>query len=178
MSYDNQAPVSAASSGLKKSIIIGSIVLVVVGIVVAGILIVRQRAFRADVQPQAPGIATPQDSAPGESLGGNAVVTPAQDQGTPQNGTLPPEESLPGIFDEEAFSDQDGDGITDDEERELETNPARADTDGDGLSDGDEVRVYCTDPNNQRTNDGLNDGDWVQQQIENSQGQRFQFCVN
>lgn len=54
--------------------------------------------------------------------------------------------------------DTDGDGLTDDEERELGTDPNNPDTDGDGLSDGDEVHVYHTDPLNKDTDgDGLTD---------------------
>ncbi len=37
-------------------------------------------------------------------------------------------------------ADTDGDGLTDEEEAEEETNPLRVDTDGDGFSDGVEVR--------------------------------------
>jgi hypothetical protein len=37
--------------------------------------------------------------------------------------------------------DTDGDGLTDDQEAALSTNPNLADTDGDGLSDGLEVRL-------------------------------------
>jgi hypothetical protein len=46
-------------------------------------------------------------------------------------------------------SDRDGDGIPDDEEDELGTDPDDADSDGDGTSDGDEVRngTDPTDPN-------------------------------
>ncbi len=40
---------------------------------------------------------------------------------------------------EEEPLDSDGDGLTDEEERELGTDPNSADTDGDGLNDGEEV---------------------------------------
>lgn len=43
--------------------------------------------------------------------------------------------------------DSDGDGLTDDEERALGTDPNDPDTDGDTLSDGDEVTLYGTNPN-------------------------------
>ena len=42
--------------------------------------------------------------------------------------------------------DTDGDGLTDDEERALGTDPNDADTDDDTLSDGDEVRLFGTNP--------------------------------
>ncbi|MEX0686404.1 MAG: OmpA family protein [Balneolales bacterium] len=59
--------------------------------------------------------------------------------------------------------DTDGDGLSDgDELYEYNTDPLVADTDGDGLSDGDEVMVYNTDPLNPDTDgDGLSDGDEV-----------------
>ncbi len=58
--------------------------------------------------------------------------------------------------------DSDGDGLTDQEELELGTNPFERDTDGDGLSDFDEVRKYGTDPTNRDTDgDGLLDGEEI-----------------
>ncbi len=55
--------------------------------------------------------------------------------------------------------DQDGDGLTDEEEFELGTDPLVPDTDGDGVSDGDEV-AQGTDPLQGSTDsdgDGIND---------------------
>ena len=58
--------------------------------------------------------------------------------------------------------DSDGDGLTDEEEAALGTDPLDPDSDGDGLSDGDEVRVHGTDPLNEDSDfDGLEDGDEV-----------------
>ena len=58
--------------------------------------------------------------------------------------------------------DRDGDGLTDEEEDALGTDPDDADTDADGLSDGDEVNVHSTDPLDSDTDaDGLLDGDEV-----------------
>ena len=55
--------------------------------------------------------------------------------------------------------DSDADGLPDDEELRIGTNPYDPDTDKDGLSDFDEVRVYHTDPLNPDTDfDGLKDG--------------------
>ena len=55
--------------------------------------------------------------------------------------------------------DSDGDGLTDEEEAKLGTDPFNKDTDGDGLTDGDEVKVYKTNPLNPDTDfDGLKDG--------------------
>ncbi len=44
--------------------------------------------------------------------------------------------------------DTDGDGLTDEEEVVLGTDPLEADTDGDGLFDGEETATYQTDPLN------------------------------
>jgi hypothetical protein len=59
-------------------------------------------------------------------------------------------------------NDKDGDGLSDDQEKELGTNPNNPDSDGDGLNDGAEVNTIKTDPLNPDTDgDGLNDGDEV-----------------
>ena len=43
-------------------------------------------------------------------------------------------------------NDIDGDGLSNEEEEALGTNPNDVDTDGDGLSDREEVKIYHTDP--------------------------------
>lgn len=61
-----------------------------------------------------------------------------------------------------APADMDGDGLTDDEELMVGTDPSLADTDGDQLSDKDEVKVYKTDPLNPDTDgDTFLDGEEV-----------------
>lgn len=58
--------------------------------------------------------------------------------------------------------DTDGDGISDQEENSLKTNPNSPDSDGDSLFDYDEVRIYHTDPLNKDTDgDGYLDGEEV-----------------
>jgi outer membrane protein OmpA-like peptidoglycan-associated protein len=58
--------------------------------------------------------------------------------------------------------DSDADGLTDDEENKIGTNPFDPDTDHDLLGDYDEVKVYHTDPLNPDTDfDGLKDGSEV-----------------
>lgn len=55
--------------------------------------------------------------------------------------------------------DSDGDGLTNDAEKQLGTDPKNADTDGDGLTDGEEVNRYFTHPLNADSDqDGLRDG--------------------
>ena len=59
--------------------------------------------------------------------------------------------------------DSDGDGLSDQEEDEgWGTDPNTADTDGDGLSDSDEANNYGTDPTDTDTDfDGFSDGDEI-----------------
>lgn len=58
--------------------------------------------------------------------------------------------------------DSDGDGLTDDQELQLGTNPNQADSDDDGVSDGDEVNVYGSNPLSRDSDgDGLTDGEEV-----------------
>lgn len=56
--------------------------------------------------------------------------------------------------------DTDGDGLSDEEERRIGTNPGYTDTDRDGLNDYEEVKVKKTDPLSPDTDgDGVIDGD-------------------
>ncbi len=91
----------------------------------------------------------------------------------------PGEDDKPGDEDQKD-KDTDGDGLTDEQEKELGTDPNKADTDGDGINDGDEVdgsknpfdkdgnkvkpgeKGAPTDPKKADTDgDGTNDGDEV-----------------
>ncbi len=59
----------------------------------------------------------------------------------------------------QAEGDDDGDGLTNIEERNLGTDPNNPDTDGDGLTDGEEVNIQGTNPRNNDTDgDTLLDG--------------------
>ncbi len=72
---------------------------------------------------------------------------------------------LPGVTpsDPEAVAqgpDNDFDGLSDEQERQLGTNSSNADTDGDGLTDGDEINKYRSNPlQSDSDGDGLSDGD-------------------
>lgn len=72
--------------------------------------------------------------------------------------------------------DTDGDGLTDDEEAEIGSNPLLVDSDRDGLSDNQEVGVYRTDPTNPDTDgDGYDDGGEVDKGYNpNGPGRLFQ----
>lgn len=60
------------------------------------------------------------------------------------------------------LADNDKDGLTNREERELGTDPENPDTDRDGLNDGDEVKKYFTNPLSSDTDgDGLLDSDEI-----------------
>lgn len=57
-----------------------------------------------------------------------------------------------------ANMDSDGDGLSDQQEIILGTNPLRTDSDDDGLTDYEEVNIYLTDPLNPDSDgDGLSD---------------------
>ncbi|PJC40317.1 MAG: hypothetical protein CO042_04430, partial [Parcubacteria group bacterium CG_4_9_14_0_2_um_filter_41_8] len=61
-----------------------------------------------------------------------------------------------------AFLDSDADGLSDEEEKNLGTNPNSADTDNDQLGDFQEVYIYGTNPNDPDTDkDGIPDGEEV-----------------
>jgi hypothetical protein len=76
------------------------------------------------------------------------------------DGVIDPGETNPNFApDDGAAIDTDGDGLPDQTEAVLGTNPNNPDTDGDGLADGDEVLIEGTDPLDDDTDDdGLTDG--------------------
>lgn len=74
-----------------------------------------------------------------------------------QNGLNTNIPDLPSTFNQ--IPDQDRDRLTDNQEKELKTNPNSADTDSDQLNDYDEVAIYKTDPLNPDSDgDGFSDG--------------------
>jgi len=63
-----------------------------------------------------------------------------------------------------AQGDDDGDGLSNQKEAEIGTDPNHPDTDQDGLKDGQEVNEYGTNPKNKDSDgDNLSDGDEVHQ---------------
>ncbi|EEI62493.1 hypothetical protein, partial [Corynebacterium glucuronolyticum] len=95
---------------------------------------------------------------------GTNPVDPSDDKGTPG--------PKPG---DDGSADPDNDGLTNDQEKELGTDPYNPDSDGDGINDGDEVNGAKSkfpgkyNPNGKPGNtnpldpdtddDGINDGD-------------------
>lgn len=104
------------------------------------------------VQPPA-NVPVPTNAAPPEAGNDNANVNqPAASEPQPTQPVQPPEQV-------QKPTDSDGDGLSDEEEIQLGTNPQSVDTDSDGLTDYDEVRIYGTDPKNPDTDgDGFLDG--------------------
>jgi len=89
------------------------------------------------------------------SLNGDPDVTPTPTP-TPDPTTTP--EPTPTEEPLEDFSDTDGDGLLDSEERAIGTDPLNPDTDGDGISDFDEVSMGYNPLVPDSDKDGIPDG--------------------
>jgi hypothetical protein len=112
-----------------------------------------QAATAAATPARAPRvIASPEDEAGEEVREGTPTPTSSTAQPTPESA------------ESESTVDSDGDGLTDAEEAELNTDPALVDTDEDGLTDGQEVLEIGAAPLAPDTDgDGILDGDEVAQ---------------
>lgn len=66
-----------------------------------------------------------------------------------------------GEFDADTRPDSDGDGLSDEREGELGTDPNNPDSDNDGLNDGDEIAAGTDPLNPDSDNDGILDGDEI-----------------
>ncbi len=107
--------------------------------------VVQQQPLPPPEQPSEP--QTPPPGLVSESQG-EPPITPV-DQLTapvPASGTgLPTAEQLPSVPAQNA-SDTDSDGLLNDEELQIGTDPSKADSDDDTVSDGEEVKTYKTNP--------------------------------
>jgi hypothetical protein len=119
---------------MKKIIIIILILLVIAGGVY---LIMRGRALQQNANVQT----------------GTSTGTQAESQAQIEA------KKYQDIIKELTVTDSDLDGLTNDEEKKLGTDPEKSDTDNDGLLDKDEINIYKTDPLKADTDgDGKTDG--------------------
>ena len=82
-----------------------------------------------------------------------------KDRETTQDGILEDQTAEVQIVPDVSENDQDRDGLTDEEERNLGTSNTEFDSDGDGLRDTAEIDIYKTDPTKRDTDgDGYADG--------------------
>ena len=96
---------------------------------------------------------------------GQTILDPIPVEPDVPESTEPDSDAIDSINDSEpdTFMDTDGDGLDDDLEDQLGTDPKSIDTDSDELSDFDEVRIYKTNPTMPDTDgDGFLDGQEVQ----------------
>lgn len=138
----------APSNTLMSQPILGKIILVVLLLVALGLLGFGGWWLFNRIKSSPPKVASTTKS--------NVVTTPpavtttTNSQSTKTNTVL---------FGSNDTVDSDNDGLTDQEEAQLGTNPNNPDSDGDGLSDGDEVKMWHTNPLKADTDgDGFSDG--------------------
>jgi hypothetical protein len=152
---------SGTSAAKKKYFIIGLVILLfIVAASVGAFLLLRGNGSEFDTT-------APTNEAP--NINNSPVLQPILNANRNNNIILPPPPiiplpdppppAVPPSLTPPAIQDSDNDGLSDDEEESLGTNPRSADTDSDGLLDKDEVRVYLTDPLDPDTDgDGFSDG--------------------
>lgn len=88
---------------------------------------------------------------------GTVYVPPVDTDG---DGLTDDEEAVLGT--DPTSTDSDSDGLDDKQENDDGSDPLDSDSDDDGLSDGDEVSTYATDPNNEDSDgDGYTDGEEI-----------------
>jgi hypothetical protein len=154
--FPNQAVSMGEKQGMKK-ILIFVIMIVAVVIIIFGIFWILKKVDSSlsgtskTIENQEP----VQNQIP-ENTVDNSAIPPAlpKPEVTAKDLFFPPEAPI--------VSDNDQDGLTDEEEKILGTDINNIDTDGDGLFDREEVKVYKTNPLVADTDgDGYSDGDEV-----------------
>lgn len=138
----------------RTQIIIG----IAAGILVIGGIVGAVLWRRAALEREAAGTGAPVTTGVGTVTTGGGAGTATGAPGETKNKVPPPPgAAAPGNSDVNAPYvppanvtpnpvDLDGDGLSDDQEKLLGTDPANPDTDGDGINDGDEVNYTHTDP--------------------------------
>ena len=147
----------------RKIAIISSIVVLVLGVGVIGLIVLRARSFAvvpvSDERQISEATVLTDDRVGGENgvqiegiSSSNATsLTTMTDPHTVVN-TVVEQTQSPIICDiNEGRLDCDYDGLTNAEEAALGTDPLDPDTDGDGLTDGDEVNIFKSNPKNPRS---------------------------
>jgi len=162
----NMPPQGPASieNAIKEPTLSRGIMITIMGVVVAFVLIGSgwfvYRIFTKDtpspVTPVSletePLVVTPEDEEPTP-----VVIEPLEEISAPTSSDAVDQEIITG-----ESLDSDGDGLKDNREIELGTDPANWDTDNDGLSDGEELLIWHTNPKNSDTDgDTYKDGDEV-----------------
>ncbi|MEK7648807.1 MAG: binary toxin-like calcium binding domain-containing protein [Patescibacteria group bacterium] len=103
---------------------------------------------QAPVQPPVQEVSEPQTPPPGLIQDNQQPIPPTPPDQLAVPSALPttptPGEALVPLT--QSATDTDGDGLLDDEELQLGTDPAKSDSDSDGLADGQEVKTYKTNP--------------------------------
>ena len=148
LDYDN----TDVLGKVKKYLIIAAVGLLI--ILLGGAVYFYRQPLRAGLQKYTGLINSNKPTQPNPSSNQNVptstnspIVNPSQPVG---NNNPPPSANK---------IDSDHDGLTDEEEKALGTNPNSFDTDNDGLFDREEVKVFKTNPLNPDTDgDGFKDG--------------------
>jgi len=173
--------VSKGSSGfpIGRAIAIGGVSIVVIALVIGGVFWIQNRS---NTQVESPNLGIPDSSTvpasqqttePPATTDTTVDAPDTTQDNTPPSGTGSILDSInnnardrvldPFAQEPAAPKDTDQDGLTDDEEIALGTNPRLVDSDSDGLSDWEEVSVFGTDPLAQDTDgDTYSDGEEVQ----------------
>jgi hypothetical protein len=127
------------------------VIMIVFGLLVFGyggwVIYNKYTAVSGSNKPEVPKFEATEQKAQNNNVANNQQATSTDQQLAVQNNV---------VVD---TKDSDDDGLTDQEEKQLGTDPNNPDTDGDKLSDMDEVRVWLTDPLKADTDgDGYPDG--------------------
>lgn len=127
---------------MRKVIYLG--VIVIVSVVIVGVLVLKIREKKAV-----------ETTVRNEETAAQTSTVPSIIQAT----STPTTEAFDQRLKAEYEIDRDLDGIKNEEEARLKTNPDNPDSDGDGILDNDEITIYKTNPLKADTdNDGTSDG--------------------